>query len=513
MSSRISFTLGRDSLTPQLLIALGKNHNPELLLHPQDLERLECFRATVESIIAAEQTVYGINTGFGFLAQRKIPPEQLCQLQVNLIRSHACGVGAPLPAPLCRSLLILRAHTFLRGHSGVSRGCVDKILEFIRHDILPFVPEQGSVGASGDLAPLAHLALGLLGEGELIYRGERQASATALKQAKVSPYVPQAKEGLSLINGTLYMATVGSLGVQQAEILAKTADIAAALSLSAIRGSKVPFDERISAIRPQRGQGVSAANLRLLLAGEDTIMQSHQDCDRVQDPYSFRCVPQVHGTSRDALWFVEDKITIELNGISDNPLVMENGEILSGGNFHGQPIAMPLDFLAIAMAELGSISERRSEKMTNPTFSGLPAFVIADSGLNSGFMIPHVVAAALVSENKIYCHPASIDSIPTSAEKEDHVSMGPIAAHKLLKVNKNLATILAIELIIAAQGLDLLLPLRPAPALLRVYDRIRSIVPFMAKDRSLHGEIEKMAALVLAGELLTPLTQEGIFLH
>jgi histidine ammonia-lyase len=507
------FYLGRDSLTPQKLIALGSTPAPALALHADDMQRLENFRSTVESSIAKEQVVYGINTGFGFLSQKHIPAAQLHELQVNLIRSHACGVGPLLPQNLARSLLVLRTHTFLLGHSGVSRSCVEKILEFLAKDLLPVIPQKGSVGASGDLAPLAHLALGLIGEGELWWRGEKLSAASALERAGVQAHRPVAKEGLSLINGTLYMAVVGSQGVSQAWNLSKTADIAAAMSLSAIKGSKVPFDPRISAVRPQAGQIITATNIRTLLAGEDSIMASHRDCDRVQDPYSFRCVPQVHGPSRDTLAYADDKLGVELNSVTDNPLVMEAGDCISGGNFHGQAVALPLDFLAIAMAELGSISERRCEKMVNPHFSGLPPFVVSNSGLNSGFMIPHVVAAALVSENKIYCHPASVDSIPTSAEKEDHVSMGPIAAHKLLEVNRNVAHILAIELIIACQALDFLLPLRPAPTLQAVYAKIRSVVPFMEKDRSLSSAIEKVAEMVLAGDLLEVLKAQGVKLH
>jgi histidine ammonia-lyase len=355
------------------------------------------------------------------------------------------------------------------------------------------------VGASGDLAPLSHLALGLIGEGDVFYAGEKMTAAEALKRSGVKPLVPAAKEGLSLINGTQFMAVLGAFAVKQARILAETADIVAALSLEAIKGTKAAFDQRIHQVREQGGQRIVAAHMLGLLSGRDEIMDSHANCGRVQDPYSFRCVPQVHGATRDVLDFVGDRINGDLNAVTDNPLVFEDGAVISGGNFHGQPLAMALDFLGIAIAELGSISERRIEKITNPAMSGLPAFVVKESGLNSGFMIPHVVAAALVSENKVLAHPASVDSIPTSADKEDHVSMGPIAARKALQICDHVASILAIEALTAAQGIDLHNPLQPAPKLAQVHGRIRGMSPTMPVDRSLHKDIAVVTDWIKAG--------------
>ena len=358
------------------------------------------------------------------------------------------------------------------------------------------------MGASGDLAPLAHLALPLIGEG-MVYRDDGVCSAKeALEHAGLVPLKLQPKEGLSLINGTHFMTTLGSYAIEQAYRLLETADLAAAMSLSAIRGTSAAYDERIHRIRPHQGQALVAANLLRILSGPDSIKDSHKDCDKVQDPYSFRCVPQVHGASRDVWKYVHGVFQTELNSVTDNPLVFEESEIISGGNFHGQPLAMSLDFLSIAMAEIGSISERRIEKLTNPEFSGLPAFVTENSGLNSGFMIPHVVAAALVADNRVFTTPASVDSIPTSADKEDHVSMGPIAADKALKINQNLSKILAIEFLTAAQGVDLLAPLKPARILREVHERIRKIVPYTAKDKVMHQPIEELANLILMGEFV-----------
>lgn len=493
------FSLGVDRLTWSKLVDLAASPVPQVEVSSEAWVRLDRYRKLVESAIESGKTIYGINTGFGFLSDVRIERDKLQTLQFNLIRSHACGVGDAAPSEIVRALLILRAHTFLLGHSAVSRKPVEKVLEFLRHDILPVVPMQGSVGASGDLAPLAHLALGLIGEGDVLYKGRRTTAASALKEAGVEPLVPRAKEGLSLINGTQFMAVLGSFALKDAHILVETADVLAALSLEAIKGTKKAFDPRVHAVRDQSGQKLSAANFWQLLSGDDEIMASHADCGRVQEPYSFRCAPQVHGATRDVLGFVASRVDGDLNSVTDNPLVFDDGSVISGGNFHGQPLAMALDFLGIAVAELGSISERRIEKLTNPAMSGLPAFVVKDGGLNSGFMIPHVVAAALVSENKILSHPASVDSIPTSADKEDHVSMGPIAARKALKICSHVADILAIEALTAAQGVDLHAPLKPSLPLTKIHGKIRTLSPEMSSDRSLHGDIIKVSLWIKAG--------------
>lgn len=499
------FSLGHDRLTWSNLTALAAKPNPALEVSSEAWRRAESFRSVVEKAISSGKVIYGINTGFGFLSDVRIETDKLQALQYNLIRSHACGVGEPVSQEMTRALLILRAHTFLLGHSAVTRGTIETVLEFLRHDILPVIPCQGSVGASGDLAPLSHLALGLIGEGEVFFKGERMLAQDALRKANVKPLVPNAKEGLSLINGTQFMAVLGAFAVRDAKVLAESADVIASLSLDAIKGTKAAFDARIHSVRDQGGQKKVAANILNLLAGEDEIMASHADCGRVQDPYSFRCVPQVHGATRDVIDFVATRIDGDLNSVTDNPLVFEDGSVISGGNFHGQPLAMALDFLGIAVAELGSISERRIEKLTNPAMSGLPAFVVKESGLNSGFMIPHVVAAALVSENKILAHPASVDSIPTSADKEDHVSMGPISGRKALKICVHVADILAIESLTAAQGIDLHAPLKPSLPLQKVHGKIRQLSPTMPVDRSLHPDILAVSFWIKSGGVMDAL--------
>lgn len=468
---------------------------------PAGRQRLIDCRHMVDRAVTHGQRIYGINTGFGFLSDVTIAPEKLEQLQLNLIRSHACGVGDLVDLKIARGLLILRVHTFLKLHSAVTVDCVELILNLLKHDILPCVPEKGSVGASGDLAPLSHVALALLGEGPVFFGGEKVPAAKALALCGLTPLSPKAKEGLSLINGTHFMTVQAAFALSDAHALIEAADIATGLSLDAIKGTIKAFDPRIHSIRPHQGQRESAANILRLFAGSDQILESHADCGRVQDPYSFRCAPQVHGASRDTFRFVEGIINTELNSVTDNPLVFAEGDVLSGGNFHGQPIALAMDFLAIAVAELGSISERRTEKLTNPNLSQLPAFIIKDSGLNSGYMIPHVVAAALVSENKVLAHPASVDSIPTSADKEDHVSMGPIAARKARTICKNVAYVLAIELLAGCQGIDLHAPLKPSPILSQVMAKVREMAPYLEFDRSLANEIETIATWLLSGGL------------
>lgn len=504
------FKLGAEYLTAETLVQLTSSTGEFLTIPPESYEKLEKFRSIVENKLSSGERIYGINTGFGYLSNVFIEQDKLEDLQLNLIRSHACAVGDHTEDSVVKSLMILRLHTFLLGHSGIGRGAVDALKNMLDQNILPVIPKQGSVGASGDLAPLAHLALGLIGEGRCSVNGELMDAKVALERVNLKPFKPEAKEGLSLINGTHYMSAVAAHAVSDAKTLMKTSDIITALSLDAVKGTKRAFDPRVHQIRPHVGQKIVAENiLNLLSNGDDEIMNSHAACEKLQDPYSFRCTPQVHGAARDSIASISQTVNTELNSVTDNPLVFEDGDVLSGGNFHGQYVAMAMDHLAIALNEIGSISERRTEKLTNPNLSGLPAFLMKDSGLNSGYMIPHVVAAALVSENKVLCHPASIDSIPTSADKEDHVSMGPIAAHKARKVAKNVSYILAVELLAACQGIDLLAPLTPSKPLKAVHDYIRSVSPYMEKDRSLHTDIEAVAKLILSGEIIRVVEAAG----
>ncbi len=468
-------------------------------------------RRALETRAAEGDAVYGVNTGFGLLADTRIAPERLGELQRRLLVSHAAGTGDPLPAPAVRGMLLLRANTLARGHSGARPEVVDRLLELLSRDLLPVVPGRGSVGASGDLAPLAHLALPLIGEGEVERGGERVPAGDALAEAGLEPLALEAKEGLALINGTQAMTALVALAALGARRLVRLADLIGALATDAIRGTDTAFDERIHALRPHPGQIASAANLRRLLSGSE-IRESHRhDDDRVQDAYSFRCMPQVHGAVRDVLADVERKLAIEMNAVTDNPLVFESSdgtaEVLSGGNFHGEPMAFAADALAVAVAELGSLSERRIEKLTDPRFSGLPAFLVEDSGLNSGFMIAHVTAAALVSETKSLCHPASVDSIPTSAGKEDHVSMGMGAALRLEPVFRNVETVLAIELLAAGQGIDLVRPLRSSDPLEALHGALRKRVGRWREDRVMANDIEQARQCLRRDldELLPPL--------
>ena len=506
----MKFELGKGELNTRVLSELANTPGNDFKISSDTWQRLETFRAIIDKAAKGSEQVYGINTGFGFLANKKIPIDEVVQLQVNLIRSHACGVGEHSAPETVRAMMIIKTHNFLQGNSGVSRECVEALLAFLKHDVIPVVPCKGSVGASGDLAPLSHIALGLMGEGEVYFEKQLQNSKDVLKKLGLKPYTLKAKEGLALINGTQYMSGLGSLILESSRTLMKAADAISALSLDATRGSLKAYDEKIHTVRKQPGQLLVSQNVLALFEGSDAIMDSHKDCGKVQDPYSFRCVPQVHGACRDLLKHVEVTLNHELNSATDNPLVFENGEIISGGNFHGQPIAFALDILAMALAEIGSISERRIEKMTNPHTSGLPAFLTKNEGLNSGFMIPHVVAASLVSENKILSHPASVDSIPTSADKEDHVSMGPISANKARQSATNVSHILAIELLTACQGLDVLKPLKPAKHLQAIHKELRKISSFVDEDRVLSKEIEKVAKWLVDKGLDKALDSSGL---
>jgi histidine ammonia-lyase len=446
---------------------------------------------------------YGINTGFGRFVSTSIPEEQTEELQLRLLRSHACGVGDPYPAEIVRAAMLLRANALAKGTSGARIETVELLLECLARGVVPRVPSRGSVGASGDLAPLAHLALPLVGEGEAWYEGELLRGADALAATGLEPTRLAAKEGLSLINGTQFMAAYGALGVVRARRLAQAADLACALSLEALQGSRTSFLPQIHALRPLRGQAASAANVLRLIEGS-AINEAHKWCDKVQDAYSLRCAPQVHGAARDLLDYVEGTVAVELNAATDNPLVLVADELLvSNGNFHGQPLAFALDALAMASSELASISERRVERLVNPNLSdGLPAFLTSDGGLNSGFMIPQYVAASLVSENKALCHPASVDSIPTSAGQEDHVSMGNAAGLKAWQVLANSERALAIELLAGAQGVEFLAPLEPGAGVRATHASVRSLSPRLGDDRPLAPDIEAVAVAIRDGSLL-----------
>lgn len=480
-----------------------------VVVAPAVRERMGRARALVDELAHGDEPHYGINTGFGALAEVKIPPDKVGLLQQNLIESHAVGVGPPLAFEEARTLMLLRASTLAVGHSGCRPIVLDTLVSLLNAGTAPYVPRKGSVGASGDLAPLAHTALLLLGQGDAFLRGERVSAAEALSAADRGPLKLEAKEGLALINGTQAMMAVGVLALLEAERLCRLADVVGACSLDALKGTWKAFDPRIHEARPHPGQKTTARNLIRLLEGSE-IMDSHKDCGKVQDPYSLRCMPQVHGATRDALAWVRSVFEREVCSATDNPLVFLDGdygiaghEVLSGGNFHGQPVAMALDLLAIATAELASISERRIEQLVNPSLSsGLPAFLAPEPGLNSGFMIVQVTAAGLISENKVLCHPAVVDSIPSSANREDHVSMGMTSANKAALVVENVRRVLGLELLCACQGIDLRGSLRPGRALAAVHQRVRKDIAFAPVDRAFGRDIAAMERLLATDDVL-----------
>ena len=492
-----------------------------VLLAADAREAVDRARAVVEELVASNQLSYAITTGVGKLSDVRIAGDQIRELQVNLVRSHAVGVGDPLAVAEARAMMLLRANSLSKGHSGVRAIIIDRICELLNRRVTPCVPSQGSVGASGDLAPLAHLALSMIGEGECLdEKSIRFASAEALRRAQIKPLVLEAKEAVSLINGTQGMLALGVLALIGAETLVDSADVIGALTLDALRGTDVAFDERIHKVRPHSGQLETASNLRKLLEGSQ-IRESHRVCTRVQDAYSLRCIPQVHGAVRDTLAHCREVMEIEINSAVDNPLVFparvgagaspaqaerssaaSDGEILSGGNFHGEPIAFVLDFLGIALSALAGISERRLERLVNPALNeGLPPFLAAGAGLNSGFMLAQVTAAALVSENKVLAHPASVDSITTSGNKEDYVSMGMTASLKLKRIVENTRNVLAIEAMAAAQALDFLAPLRTSKRLQSAHAAIRSVSPTMDKDRVMYGDFAHISELIASRRL------------
>lgn len=471
--------------------------------------RIAAARHVVDASLADGRAHYGINTGFGALAEVRIAADQLRRLQLNLVRSHAAGVGTPLPREIVRMLLLLRARVLSAGHSGVRPEVVEMLLAMLDRGVHPVVPEQGSVGASGDLAPLAHLALVLVGEGEAEVEGAIVPGGEALRRVGLKPIELGAKEGLSLINGTQVMTAIALHALERAERALRGADIAGALTVEGFLGSPRAFDPRIHALRPYAGQQLVASNLRQLCAGSP-LVESHRDCGRVQDPYSLRCMPQVHGAARDAMAHVRSVLEVEAAAVTDNPLVfagaddgdIPEGAVISGGNFHGQPVSLVCDFARIALTAVASICERRVEQLVNPNLNnGLPAFLAHDPGLESGLMIAQVTATALVSECKGLSMPSSVDSIPSSASREDHVSMGPIAARRMLDVVRNFEYVVAIELIAACQAIDLRAPLQPGAGTAAAYRAVRSVVPPLDGDRVLSGDIEAAAELLRSGRL------------
>ena len=493
-------TLDGQTLTLEQLAAVARARE-EVALDEAARARVTASRAVIEQILTEERTVYGVNTGFGKLADVRISSEHIKELQINLLRSHSCGVGEPLSEAETRAMLCLRANVLAKGYSGVRPIVIETLIEMLNRGVHPLIPARGSVGASGDLAPLAHLAAVAVGEGEAIYENERMSGGEALKRAGIASLELEAKEGLALINGTQAMCAVGGLALLDAEKLAITADVAGAMTLEALRGTPAAFRLPIHDARPHRGQRAVAEHLRALLT-ESEIRESHREHDpRVQDAYTLRCMPQVHGAARDTLTELRRVLEIEINSATDNPLVFpETGEVVSGGNFHGEPVALALDYAAMGVAEFGAISERRIERLVNPDLSGgLPPFLVEDAGTNSGMMMAQVTAVALCAENKILAHPAAIDSLPTSGNREDHVSMGMTSALKLRQIIRYTEQIMAIELMCAAQGLEYLKPLRPGRGVERAYQRLRHLVTPLTLDRALAPDIAIIAAAVSAG--------------
>ena len=482
--------------------------NNSMLQLRQQSDPVRNSRKIVDHALLDGNAHYGINTGFGVLANKRISSDDLAILQKNILLSHACGMGDPVPPDITRLMLQLKIHSLSLGYSGVSEQTFKQLLDLEEHGILPWIPSRGSVGASGDLAPLAHMCLPLIGRGEVWNDtlSDRIPAAGVLEAKGIQPIGLQAKDGLALINGTQMMAAYGAFVLERTLGLQREADLLAAMSLEALQGSAVPFDERIHAIRPHQGQQDVASNIRTLLEGSE-ILASHRDCGKVQDPYSLRCVPQVHGASRDALSYARQCIEIEINSVTDNPLVFKEGDILSGGNFHGQPLALAMDFAAIALAELGSISERRTYLLLEG-HDGLPKLLMKDTGVNSGFMIPQYTAAALVSENKILCHPASVDSIPTSLGQEDHVSMGSISAFKLLSVLMNVERILAVELLTTAQALDFRSEFSPGHGVALAHQSLRREVRHADQDYEVRNDLDQCASILRSGELLRVVESE-----
>ena len=493
--------LGFDGMTLEDLAAVAR-HGAHVTLTRDAIKRIRSSRQLVDRWVKENRVIYGITTGFGALSDISISAKDTRKLQENILMSHSSGVGAPLEPEIVRATMALRIKDLARGHSGIRLKTVRLLAALLNRGVCPIIPQQGSVGASGDLAPLAHLALVLIGRGEALYRGERMPGAAALQQCRLNAMELESGEGLALVNGTQVMTAIGALALYDAIRLAKLIDIAAAMSLEVLLGSRTEFDARIHQVRPHPGQRAAADNMGRMIQNSE-IVTSHRDCGRIQDAYTLRCSPQVHGASRDAIGYSRQTIETEMNASTNNPLIFAGSrDFLLGGNFHGQPVALTLDFLAIAASELANISERRIERLVNPKLSGLPAFLVKDGGLNSGFMIAQYTAAALVSENKVLSHPASVDSIPTSANKEDHVSMGTIAARKCRKIVANAENVVAIELLCAAQALDLFTNLKPGKGTMAAYQIIRSAVAHLQNDRILADDIAVMRKLIRSNRIL-----------
>jgi len=482
--------LNGHSLKLEDIIQVARNKK-KIALDRSAVAFVERGSRMVRSWVDEGKTIYGITTGFGDLANQVIPSDQSIRLQKNLLLSHACGVGEAFPEDIVRAIMLLRINSLIRGFSGISIETLSRLVDFLNLGIHPVIPCKGSVGASGDLCPLSHLAIAMLGLGDVIFKGKRMEASDALRKNGLEPVTLCPKEGLALNNGTAAMTGVASIAISDALSLLKTADIISAVSLEALRGVPYAFDPRTHELRPHEGQIKVAKNIRTLINGSE-IVEKYKT-QRVQDAYAIRCIPQVHGASRDAVDFIHNKILIEINSVTDNPLIFPaEEEAISGGNFHGQPVALAMDFFGIAMAEIGSISERRSARLVDGKLSGLPPFLISNSGINSGFMIPQYVAAALVSENKVLAHPSSVDSIPTSANQEDHVSMGMYSARKGMEILDNVKKTLAIELLLASQGLDFSKPLIPGSGTRVVHESVRAEIPHLVEDQFLHPMIQRL---------------------
>ena len=488
-----TFSYGTDHLTVQHTIAIA-NNRMKGILDDRTIQKIRASQQYVQDIVSQQKTVYGINTGFGILANTPISEADTKTLQHKILQSHSVGVGAPIPVEVAKIMLITKVHALAQGYSGAQLETLQRILWHIENDVIPVVPEKGSVGASGDLAPLAHLFLPLVGLGEVFYKDKRYKSADILQQFKLSPIQLGPKEGLALINGTQFILSFAVKAVQRMHNCLEAADIIGAMSLEALTGTKAPFDERLHALRPYAGSQLVAQRLRLLLKDSD-IMQSHVDCGRVQDPYSLRCMPQVHGASRNAWLHLKELTEIELNAVTDNPIVLGADDTISGGNFHGQPLALPLDYACFAAAEVGNISDRRCYLLLEGKW-GLPMLLMKNVGLNSGFMIPQYTTAALVTENKTLCFPASADSIPTSLGQEDHVSMGSISGRKVNTILDNLEYILAIELLSACQAIEFRRPLKSSAILEFAHDYVRQFVGFAEEDRIFADDINSITAII-----------------
>jgi histidine ammonia-lyase len=499
--------IGMKKLTLENLINVSR-HGARVELDEESEKRIEKARMLIDQWVKEEKSIYGVTTGFGALSDVAISVKDTRQLQQNILMSHSAGTGDMLDEEIVRAVMALRIKDFALGCSGIRLETVNHLITLLNQGVVPVVPEKGSVGASGDLIPLAHLSLVLIGQGNAVYNQKKISGSEALNHCGITPLRLEAAEGLALINGTQVMTAIGALAVYDSLNLSKLTDIAASVSLEVLMGSRTEFDPRIHQVRPHPGQALSADNMYRITRNSE-IVTSHKDCRRIQDAYTLRCSPQVHGASKDAVFYAKKVLETEMNASTNNPLIFpDSQDFLLGGNFHGQPVALAMDFLAMAVSEFANISERRIERLVNPMLSGLPAFLVSDGGLNSGFMIAQYTAAALVSENKVLSHPACVDSIPTSANKEDHVSMGTISSRKCRDIVKNAEYVIAIELLCGAQALDLFTNMKPGEGSLAAYTAIRNVVPHLEKDRILHEDIHKVKELMRNGVIIDAVEQK-----